>query len=760
CLAVPSARDWGRGTTLGWRRQTSYLPSLQQSQVQLRWYSSASTDNDEPVPAPAAPQLKWVKELDPFLPPDLRHETSDFHLPNTEAKKCQEIWNIIWRAREAGGVDILSHMAIDLDRWPAAFYIFNRLLDHAESGIGHPQHGWLPYNIKWPRGSTLETISDVRQATKEEAWDADKEGEGDFVSLSELDKYTTEPLASNAIRVTTPYLSVMDQIWSSLGSIVLHATGLSPDHAQVTMSYVYRMLGRLHHSGFIPDDVYKYSESEGYELMPGRSPMLCLLASRIMSVLSEAEFNAFQAPGQASAKTSIFHMTMRQRQLGPEIWLEFILWCCVEGGFSRAGAWILDEMRRCPQQWSVRELPEFLRHAPSAFDIQLTDWYETWDDCVAHVGQRPWKFPTTPFKGIGDRTISRNVVMSVATGLVNELSVGLGHQQEFMRPEFSSIAMIKTLLDDNGVGMSPPEFFHIVMRILECQSVIPEVNAKKVDSLLEALTPASLKSPAGDKGKSTGLGVSGLHGFHLGVMQYLLNNLAESGHLPGAEELMLRLLPERSKAQLATHANNPVSGQATGSADLRDLLCRLTPLSMALLLNTSAMSRHDTFAYRLLFGDGKTPPIIPHEACFTPILAPAIIRFATAFKKTELLQLLAQYYAGNWTTAAIKAMVEYTIDDEDWAHVEKLLLYLRDSRDTHWGVSQIAQLAATIVRLDVRIQRLQAQDERARAQSSIERGLDLLARALRGHFSVVLEYTDHTQDDYQDAILFQLHKLF
>ncbi|KAI5300902.1 hypothetical protein KEM56_002118 [Ascosphaera pollenicola] len=141
------------------------------------------------------------------------------------------------------------------------------------------------------------------------------------------------------------------------------------------------------------------------------------------------------------------------------------------------------------------------------------------------------------------------------------------------------------------------------------------------------------------------------------------------------------------------------------------------------------------------------------------VITPSIIRFAGASGNFGLIQLLSQYHSGNWTTSAVKALFEYTVEDEDWTNAEKLFLFLRHTRETHWGVSQIMQVAASLVRLEQRSMQHEQPAEKARCTESLHKGLDFLARVLRGHFGIVIEFTDQTRYDYQELVLWEIHKI-
>jgi hypothetical protein len=112
------------------------------------------------------------------------------------------------------------------------------------------------------------------------------------------------------------------------------------------MSCVFRTLARLHHAGMISDRVYQYPKPDASQIV-FRPPALHFLSSSIMSVLSDAAWHEHEtavaaAAADAGEPSPFIPYTPGIRELGPEIWLELILWCCVEHGFAeRAHYWYI-----------------------------------------------------------------------------------------------------------------------------------------------------------------------------------------------------------------------------------------------------------------------------------------------------------------------------------------------------------------------------------------------------------------------------------
>ncbi|KZZ86634.1 hypothetical protein AAP_06367 [Ascosphaera apis ARSEF 7405] len=695
-----------------------------------------------------------IGSFDHLLPPNLRSGEPMRKVPKRKSNADQEILRHLTNVRKNSGQDALAYLAIDLDRWPVAHHLFNRLIDRAQKVVRKTRRGWLPHNLDWPKEYTLDQISDANRDTQSiETVDLCRPDTHAFAPLSGLDEYLEELMIPDRYNDTI-YTTTMSHIWTNLGSILLKAAEMPNDKAHIAIEYFRQVVGRLHHEGIIPDDVYKDASDSTSRIIPGRNHALALLSSRIMMNLSDAEYNAppdDHPPDVAPPKPSIFGFKIRQRGLGVEVWLELTLRCCIEGGFITEGLRILYQMRQSRQRWHIKPTPAILQlPLPSHYDSWLIDCYDTWDECAAYAGQKVHIYPDRPFMGVGKLSVSRDTVMCILDHLINRLTVGLGPEGNAAGTTMRYMRELIKFLDEDGVGLTEKERHYLAIRLLQTRSIIPEANPKAAESLLRLLSP-ELQMPPETSRISSSQSQTAAPSFFIGMAHNILNLFAAGGHIVSAEGLMQWMLASRPNK---LHVDSDAK-QSEAEAVMRPL----TPVSLALLMNSSATARQIQIGHSLMRERDGHPPLIPPAAYHLPVLTPSIIRFAGVSGNFELIQSLSRYYSGNWTTSAIKALLEYTIEDEDWVNAERLFLFLRDSRETHWGVSQIMQVAATLIRLEKRALEHEQPSERARCKESLHKGLDFLARVLRGHFGIVIEFTDQTRYDYQELILWEIHKI-
>ncbi|KAI5299460.1 hypothetical protein KEM56_003225 [Ascosphaera pollenicola] len=467
-------------------------------------------------------------------------------LTRTRTTISHGLLNNLAKTRYNTGIDALAYLAIDLDRWPAAQYLFNLLLDNAEHISRGTRRGWLPCNLNWPEGRTLDQISDVNTGAilHENLCKPDRRR---FAPLSQLDDYLEDLMIPDQLHPTT-YTKTMSHIWSSLGSMLLRAAELRSEKAQVVMDRFRQIVGRLHHGGLIPDDVYRDASASGSRTIPGRNNALSLLSTRIMFCLSEAEFNASDADhpsGIVPPKLSIFGFKIRQRNLGVEVWLELILRCCIEGGFINEGMRIVYQTKQSQQApWHIKPTPRILQ-SPLAtnFDSRLIDCCDTWEECAAYAGEKVDIYPDRPFMGVGKLSVSRDTVMCILDSLANRLTVGVGPEGNAATTTLRAMGEIINFMNEDHVGLNPKERHYFAMRVLQVKSIIPEVNPKAAQSLLKLLSPELHFTP--ETGPSHSQDQVSETNFFLGMAQHILNIFAASGHIVGAESLMQWLLSAR-----------------------------------------------------------------------------------------------------------------------------------------------------------------------------------------------------------------------
>lgn len=651
-----------------------------------------------------------------------------------------------------------------------------RLLDNAKDCNASPRRSQLPSNFDWAAIGPFDVIAGDHLDDYEGV--PVKRGE-QAAALSSFDFYTEEPQRSGWIGEHESRLGTMEQIWQCLASIVMEAADLPREESRTAMSYVYRILARLHHTDFIPNEVYKYAPTKEPGVL-NRPPAMQILSSHIMNVLTDAAWQAKEAETDLAAsaeasKVASSGYKMRVRELGHGIWLDFILWCCTEGGFVKEGTWILKQMAERPE-WTVKSwdsvgLPAGLIHSSSV------DRDHLWGESVKFPNKESSQSEDA-FQGLGERTICSEVVFAVMEGLVDTSNVGVGHRGNSPGYVHDSIAILKSILERNGISVSPNYLTTVIIRIIEAGGVIPEVDPQALDRVLDLAPPVSPDQPesifpfsAERRIQHPSLEPTNYSSVILGLYQYTLDVYSFLGNVGGAFDTFKKILAyvDAAKLQCSRRFAGELKELVRSSAEearsrLLDLekpdfdhidessVPQLPNSSLALLLEIATSSKAYAFGEWLLYSTDADGPVIPHTLYGDPVLASSIIRFATATKNQDLFDTVTARLEVPLSNNVLKSILSYNISLHDWDSVTNLLAHLRDEKDGHWGVSNLTCLAAVIIELGARPYSPEQQRVLSKARG-------ILVQLLEGRFNRE-QNPANAPYTYQEEVLYQLHRMF
>src|SRR4051812_14743041 len=301
----------------------------------------------------------WILLLEQFLPArSTQSSVKPNSYPITSGNSCGDILAILHGASSKAntGIDLLTHLGLKLGRWQAALDLVNLLLQNVASKVpSEPGKRHLP-GLSWPRSPSLDELCSA-------PIHIDRPGYPTKENTAPWDRHNLDP---RYLEITSKSQDhTMTQIWKSLGYTIIDAADLEGEEADAAMRFVYRVIAQIHKLGLVPDNVYTYIPPS-YTSSVMRPPIMHLLSSRLLTTLSDAVWRAHQDDVIAQAVNSgigykeLGHdppggrFRLKVRPLGPEVWLEFVLWCCVEGGFAMAGAQIIEHLRqRIEKPWSA-----------------------------------------------------------------------------------------------------------------------------------------------------------------------------------------------------------------------------------------------------------------------------------------------------------------------------------------------------------------------------------------------------------------------
>ncbi|PGH30604.1 hypothetical protein GX50_06642 [[Emmonsia] crescens] len=733
---------------------------------------------------------RWVSELERYLPSELRENTKDDNYleEEPESEKCLAILDLLDHARspESLGYDLLAYLGVKLGRWSAVHAIVNRLLDNAEEvekPLSALRKGLLPSNIDWASLGPFDTMTGDECTKLRAPGILQTEGQ---VSLDSIDLYNDGPRVTSRMGEKSTRIGTMEEVWPALGSIVLGAADLPLEESRTAMFYFYRIVARLHHLDYIPHGVYKYTKSQVPERLNRGTPAMHLLSSHIMNVLSDAVWigNEIDTAAFALATgkdvSAATKYKIQVRPLGPEIWLEFILWCCVEGGFNIEGSWILRQLAIKKTRWFVES---FASHSIDldAISSSKIDRYDTWASCACGSKSANVNESLGPFVGLGKRTISSEVVTSMMDGLNNCVKVGVGHRGVYYTSILDHMKSLMQLLKENNVYLKPRDVDHLIVRMMEARGVVPEVDPKAFEHLLKLVS--HIPNPVPEESLEANAHPHPLDrsGVVSGLNRYILDAYANEEDVYRARRLFDKLNAiNRSETTAIKHRfpkeltespetyppDSTVPAQAVPQAMFSipspntASLTGFSSSSLSQLLDFSISSGVHDFARQLLFANGDGRATIPRECYSDDLLAPAIIRYAAAIKDEKLLSTVAEDLPLPWSIPVIKAFFGYAIQHHDWDRINEILLHLQNTNGSGWDSEEVASLAAAIIRLD-KVYSTSGQEGNSKQgqQNPLMKAGEILAKLLQGKFNPTPNYSEG-DTKYHEAMLFQFLRIF
>ncbi|PWY92613.1 hypothetical protein BO70DRAFT_306165 [Aspergillus heteromorphus CBS 117.55] len=732
----------------------------------------------------------WVSLLEQYLPRTLRRDVSD-PVPDPASPQDArylvetiELATLLMHARGWGQIDLLVHLGFRLNNWPAVHFLMNRLLDGADS----LKEVTLPLrplsNFDWSLGSGLSLDDLTYWPVNEVLRPSQVSSVPQTSDMTSLDAFTERPFAQDHSK------RFMAEVWQSLGAIVLEAADASPNESNLAMSCVFRNLARLHHSGAVSDRVYKYVPPARYQAN-FRPPGIHLLSGHIMNVLSDAAWLVHQSEVAAQAKSAgvdspYLPFKMGVRELGPEIWLELILWCCVEHGHVNEGAWLVGQMetRTGDQAWKFQSWRPILDDTRSVWKTKI-EHEEVWrqHEDFERPSLLPKRLNPAPFHGLGERTISLEVASALLDNLPNHVYLGLGFRGTSPRALLRHASCLKQAMSPSTAGGSLLRTHRasnwFTVRVVESGGLDPVADPGMFDDFLRGTScvvpPWDADQPQVDEDGLARLSPARLYdetSALVGLIEYnvrffssrrlcgdavnafvWLQSIVDTGKMNNINAFFSSQV-ERPDIPIPTF--NPRNLAAL--KPLETSMPQLSVITLAELLDLISTSRAFVFGDWLLFSIDADGPSVPPSAYGNQALAPSIIRYAAATKDTQLYDAVVRSLSQPISLNTHRALLNYRIVMHEWDHVTMMLEFIRDYRAKSWGHSNITALAAEIIRMDHAInQQTDPSTVPEKDILSFIQAKNLLRRFLAG------EYNEHewlANAHYQERTLAGFHRIF
>ncbi|KAI9851368.1 MAG: hypothetical protein M1824_002719, partial [Vezdaea acicularis] len=677
----------------------------------------------------------WRSAINVFLPEHLKE--LELAAPEIGAVRGQpkDLITLLQQARKQANIDVLTYMGVTKAQWPAVIWIAKYLLNTSDDGE-RKNPSVVEAHLLLPRHLTLAELSATASSDP---------------SLAR--SYTSmEPYGSIALSYGSERNLLGESgddrfhqaaiLLPSLGNMVIAAAEAGADKAKVIMSYVLQMLAYLHHADILPNTLYNHSQMAD-PLTLQRPPTLHLLSSRILTALSDEVWRAQEeyAKEEAAAMGAKYEYMgfeipgaryrLRVRELGPEVWLELILWACVDLGLVDEGASLLGEIKKRNNQdrWSVIDFRAIAdpsqRQVPA--DSARIDWEAIRTRPGGAVGRFEGYSHAPPFVEMGARTISSEVVAAVIQGLIDSMSISAAEGLSDERA-IDHIFVLKSLLDRDKYGLGPNSWNQVVSKLFEMQRLHPKSTLRLVERIvllsptykkeLEAQNVPSADEPDGPHHPYT-LEQSAAA---IGLLHYALGAYVQAGDIQGALRVFVKLqsmtdlnkekaISEflgklksqvRAEVKLSRRTNIDVTsplddiGSADDTSDVPGFFPSIPRHVLGPFLDLVTTAKVYEFGKWLIYAEEVDGPLISEQMYGN--LAPSLLRFASATSDGDLLSKVSIKLRMPLPPSVVTALLQCHVSMGNWDRVEDLLGHVSTEVDLCWNAEDATILAQAILK--------------------------------------------------------------
>ena len=656
----------------------------------------------------------WANLVESYLPSHLRLGSSHQSDSIEESQGPLPIYSlhlVLSRARAYAKVDILSYLGVSEGRWDAVIWLVKAMLEQrSRHASAEDTLNQLP-SVLWPTvGQSLDSITD--QAISPALGLPQKFPHGRLVWHGD-------------VRDQSPNVDIgrktLGQIWQSLGAMILQAADRSPEDPTYSaiMSHVFQILAHLHRTEAFPSSIYNYDPAADPTVLR-RPPTLHFLSKRIMSILSDLEWG-LEWDGVIEKYSKLgYHVDKavlqpKIREFGPELWLDLVLWACVEGFWVTEGAWIVGEMEKrkgkAEARWSViswEEICAVKTPEPGWLAMLKLELEKT---RINHVAG--FEIATgVPFTvDMGTRTISREVVLALVDGLLNITSIGESghHSSAPILP--SNLTACQNILECGHTELSANFLNAVVCRAIENANDEAPSNLRRL--LGWRLRHLNFKGVSAHASLSAQDNATDHSAPVLGLLHRALHGLAREGNAQGSLGTLITIKnfvdvqrsmyiedfanELRECLKLGEDAADTAFGQDN---DIHAINPHIPVHTMLALLDVIIQHRFIGLGRWLLHNDDIDGGLMDSELYSDRNMQPVLLRFATATADDQLLTDVLQQLDAPLSEPTLHALLHCQAILGKWEAVEGLLRHLQRTPDMSWKPIDAMAIARAIMQMD------------------------------------------------------------
>ena len=694
----------------------------------------------------------WVALVDAFLPKSLR-STQDAG-GDEPAEDTKLLPALLSKARSTPpqNLDVLSYMGIQQRRWGAVNWLFQSLSREHQTVAQTKEHKrkqvLVPWSVAEPNPYEVTSLDDI--SVMPIVFDINAVQSAEASSLKKKIRLCFDSDVSRP--------EWLGQIWAMLAHMILRAVEYPTSHpkSQEIMLFVLETLAHLHHIDVVPRTIYTYSKSsdanESY-----KPPTLSLMAYRIMSALSDAAWKAkdkeVRAEGEAmGAKSWYKGHEMPEPSIQPhvdnlakEIWLDLVLWCCVEGGYHTEAAWVVAEILKPKSQtpWRVIGWGETRRPEEPEMNWSVRAELEISRSHLSQIG------PGFGFAGLkemappvdmGPRTVSREVIVALIDGLASSL-----RPIAEIEPQ---IECCRSLLSQNrSLTLETNILNKAVMSIFTSWNVDAWKAPEAADRVL-ALTPIYDSSSEDHDDSPQSKIFEGSHenevpAAFLGLLHSTLYTHTVKGNVRAALRTFRKIqtiIDDDRQRHIIEFAKSLMRAERKSEEDqlISESMNSIIPIGHP-QIPTYILSKFlnlltDAYLYDLgnwlLYSDDVDGPLIPPSLYSEPILQSSLLRFAIATKNGQLFTRISEKLRRPLETDILRTILHFQITLGKWDAARQVFRHLQMEPALGWRDTDIMFVVRSVLRLE--------KDEKSQPESleSLARARALLQQLLDGEFNL------------------------
>ena len=714
----------------------------------------------------------WLALLDPYLPDELRTISTYTPEANHKSPPTQPIHtlpSLLSESRKTTPLklDLLSYLGAHEGKWDGVIWLVKRLLQRPDDDGCTKQSHPSPWEHEKVGSQSLEDIcrGPIRLEDQNESYQ-------DVKSLDQTTKQSSPSFLHGN-------LGGLGQIWASVASMILQATDLPKDDqtSKTIMSHVLEILAHLHHSDMLPGAIYNFSHAKDPSVIR-KPPTLYLLAYRIMTILSDSAWKAHDEEVRREAQSvgakdwykghEITGPTLQPRvnMLGTEVWLDLVLWCCVEGGFITEAAWVVGEMakRKGDLKWSaidwssLRNLSEPKLNWSARVELEIAR--SRMNQIASGIGIAG-QSGSPPYVEMGHRTVSQEVILALMDALSNTISpLSVGYSPTMI---VRSLGACRSILGRSSLGLEETMLDRSVLSIVESGMTDPQSTPGALQRILEMAPSYRTKpkmagsafQPYSAEFSAACIGLLHITLYHFSVQHNLQGALQSFVKVQSLVDALRRRCLYEFAETLRRGEREDGHGNALASESIKNLIpgvySQIPVYILASLLKLITETGQYELGEWLLYSDEVDCPLIPQSLYAEEALQPALLRFAEATANGELFAKVSAKLTAPLSPGILKTLLQCQITLGKWEAAEEIFRHFESDTDMGLTAQDIMSVARAILRLDKTISEKVTNRELYVHSHSLDRACNLLRGILHGAYN---QFRDPSSlRDYSDVRL-------